>query len=87
MEVDCFDDLIQWFRAHKIEALIAVGGDGSLSIAYELHKKGLCVVGVPKTIDNDLKSTTVTFGFNSPFLSLQNASTACAARPFPTGAS
>jgi 6-phosphofructokinase 1 len=64
-EVDCSDDVIQRFRNHKIEALIAVGGDGSLTIANQLHRKGLCVVGVPKTIDNDLESTTVTFGFNS----------------------
>ena len=62
LEVDCSDDLIQRFRNNKIDALIAVGGDGSLSIAYELHKKGLCVVGVPKTIDNDLESTAITFG-------------------------
>src|SRR5271157_921949 len=65
VEVDCSDDLIQRFRNHNIDALIAVGGDGSLSIAYELRRKGLRVVGVPKTIDNDLESTTMTFGFNT----------------------
>jgi 6-phosphofructokinase 1 len=64
-EVDCSDELIQQFRDEKIDALIAVGGDGSLTIANDLHKKGLWVVGVPKTIDNDLESTTVTFGFNT----------------------
>jgi len=53
------------FRDHHIDALIAVGGDGSLTIANQLHKKGLRVVGVPKTIDNDLESTTLTFGFNT----------------------
>ena len=63
VEVDCSNDLIQRFRDQGIDALIAVGGDGSLTIANELHKKGLCVVGVPKTIDNDLESTTMTFGF------------------------
>lgn len=63
VELDCSDDLIQRFRDQGIDALIAVGGDGSLSIANELHRKGLCVVGVPKTIDNDLESTTMTFGF------------------------
>ena len=64
-EVDRSDDLIKMFRKHQLDALIAVGGDGSLTIAHELQKKGLCVIGVPKTIDNDLESTTMTFGFNS----------------------
>lgn len=64
-EVDCSDDLIATFRKHGLDALIAVGGDGSLTIANGLQKKGLCVVGVPKTIDNDLESTVMTFGFNS----------------------
>ncbi len=64
-EMDCSDDLIATFRKHGLDALIAVGGDGSLTIANGLQKKGLCVVGVPKTIDNDLESTVTTFGFNS----------------------
>jgi len=49
--------------ARGIDALIAVGGDGSLDIANGLSKKGLKVVGVPKTIDNDLQATQLTFGF------------------------
>lgn len=64
-EVDCSDALIEYFRGHNLDALIAVGGDGSLGIAAGLQKKGLCVVGVPKTIDNDLESTLMTFGFNT----------------------
>ena len=64
-EVDRSDELIGHFRRNKLDALIAVGGDGSLSIAHKLQKKGLCVVGVPKTIDNDLESTLLTFGFNT----------------------
>jgi ATP-dependent phosphofructokinase / diphosphate-dependent phosphofructokinase len=64
-EMDRSNDLTQRFRDHGLDALIAVGGDGSLTIANELQKKGLCVIGVPKTIDNDLESTTMTFGFNS----------------------
>jgi 6-phosphofructokinase 1 len=64
-EIDSSDDVLHRFRDHHIDALIAVGGDGSLTIANQLHKKGLCVVGVPKTIDNDLESTALTFGFNS----------------------
>jgi len=48
-----------------IDALIAIGGDGSQKIALELFKKGLKLVGVPKTIDNDLDATDVTFGFDT----------------------
>ena len=45
--------------------LVVIGGDGSLRIAYELMQKGLAVIGVPKTIDNDLLKTSVTFGFDT----------------------
>ncbi len=64
-EVDRSDELIRRFRDLGLDALICVGGDGSLSIALQLSRKGLPVVGVPKTIDNDLQSTVVTFGFDS----------------------
>jgi 6-phosphofructokinase 1 len=65
VEVDRSDELIAAFRREKIDALIAVGGDGSLGIANVLAQKGLRVVGVPKTIDNDLEGTVVTFGFDT----------------------
>ncbi len=48
-----------------ISALITIGGDGSLSIALQLWEHGVPVVGVPKTIDNDLEATAMTFGFDS----------------------
>lgn len=48
-----------------IDSVIVIGGDGSLSIAHELEQKGLKVIGVPKTIDNDLLATDFTFGFNT----------------------
>jgi ATP-dependent phosphofructokinase / diphosphate-dependent phosphofructokinase len=64
-EHDRTDDLLQAFRSHQIDALIAVGGDGSLGIAAHLAKKGLRVIGVPKTIDNDLEGTVITFGFDT----------------------
>jgi 6-phosphofructokinase len=48
-----------------IEALIVIGGDGTLSVANQLHKIGVNIVGVPKTIDNDLESIDETFGFSS----------------------
>ena len=64
-EVDRSPELLAAFGAHGIDALVAVGGDGSLGIARELHGKGLRVVGVPKTIDNDLDATWMTFGYTS----------------------
>jgi 6-phosphofructokinase 1 len=48
-----------------INALVAIGGDDTLSVALELHKMGIPVVGVPKTIDNDLSGTDYTFGFDT----------------------
>jgi phosphofructokinase-like protein len=45
--------------------LVSIGGDGSLSIAQQLHEHGIPIVGVPKTIDNDLAATLMTFGFDS----------------------
>lgn len=64
-EVDRSDELIDAFAKQEIDALIAIGGDGSLAIANALSQKGLKVVGVPKTIDNDLEETAVTFGFDT----------------------
>jgi len=62
---DRSDDVVRAFRDHHLDALIAIGGDGSLRIANELSRKGLPIVGVPKTIDNDLAVTQVTFGFHT----------------------
>lgn len=53
------------FEQLGLDALVCIGGDGSLSIAQQLHQFGLPVIGVPKTIDNDLSSTAFTFGFDS----------------------
>ena len=65
MELDCSDLVLETFCRKRIDAHVAVGGDGSLTIALQLYKKGLRVVGVPKTIDNDLGATMATFGFSS----------------------
>ena len=62
-ELDRSADVTSAFDTAGIDALIAIGGDGSLSIAHELSMRGLPVVGVPKTIDNDVGSTFFTFGF------------------------
>ncbi len=63
--VDRSDDVVENFRRLKIDALIAIGGDGSMRIASRLVEKGMPIVGVPKTIDNDLSGTVVTFGFDT----------------------
>ncbi len=52
-------------RRLKLDALVVIGGDGTLRIAHDFAKRGLNVVGVPKTIDNDLSATEVTFGFDT----------------------
>lgn len=64
-EVDISHRIIDGFKDNALDALIAIGGDGSLAIANQLAEKGLTVVGVPKTIDNDLDQTVVTFGFHT----------------------
>ena len=52
-------------RAEGIDAFIAIGGDDTLGVAKKLAEEGLVIVGVPKTIDNDLSATEVTFGFDT----------------------
>ncbi len=64
-EVDRSQEILDYFAQQQLDALVSVGGDGSLSIAHALHQKGLRVVGVPKTIDNDLDKTVTTFGFDT----------------------
>lgn len=62
---DVSDLAIENMKKQGIEALVIIGGDGSLSIAYEFVKKGVPIVGIPKTIDNDLSATDITFGFDT----------------------
>jgi len=64
-ETDRSDELVRAFHMHGLDALVTVGGDGSLAIAKVLMGKGLRLVAVPKTIDNDLDKTDVTFGFDT----------------------
>jgi ATP-dependent phosphofructokinase / diphosphate-dependent phosphofructokinase len=65
IEVDRTEELVKLFAARDIDALITIGGDGSLAIASRLYEAGLRVIGVPKTIDNDLDKTHQTFGFDT----------------------
>ncbi len=62
---DISDEVIANSRKLGIDAVISIGGDGSQTIANELFRKGMNIVGVPKTIDNDLSATEITFGFDT----------------------
>src|SRR5262249_48658030 len=64
-EIDRSDELLDNARNLGINALISIGGDGSLAIAQKLVAKGMRVVCVPKTIDNDVSGTLSTFGFDT----------------------
>ncbi|HEX3011941.1 MAG TPA: 6-phosphofructokinase [Syntrophomonadaceae bacterium] len=59
------DRAIKNMKELQVDGLVVIGGDGSLHIAQQFYQKGVKVVGVPKTIDNDLSATDVTFGFNT----------------------
>lgn len=82
-EVDRSDELIGRLSDLGVDALVTVGGDGSLTIAEHLHRRGLRVIGVPKTIDNDLEHTVSTFGFHSAV----DFATTCIDRLFTTATS
>jgi phosphofructokinase-like protein len=59
------DRALQTLRAERIDALVAIGGEDTLGVANRLTGEGVSIVGVPKTIDNDLSATDVTFGFHT----------------------
>ncbi len=63
--VDRSEEVVANFKRLRIDALIAIGGDGSMKIAWDFAKRGMNIVGVPKSIDNDLSGTVVTFGFDT----------------------
>jgi 6-phosphofructokinase 1 len=65
VEKDLSDSVIKNIRKLGFDAIVVIGGDGSLHIAYKLFQKGVKVIGVPKTIDNDLRATHITFGFRT----------------------
>jgi ATP-dependent phosphofructokinase / diphosphate-dependent phosphofructokinase len=64
-EVDRTDELIKKITDLGFDAVINIGGDGSQRISKVLYQKGLNIIGVPKTIDNDLSATDITFGFQT----------------------
>jgi 6-phosphofructokinase 1 len=63
--IDVSDEIVKGIKKLKMDALLVLGGDGTLRIAHELAEKGVPVVGVPKTIDNDIGGTEITFGFDT----------------------
>jgi ATP-dependent phosphofructokinase / diphosphate-dependent phosphofructokinase len=63
--IDRTDELVKKLKALKFDAVINIGGDGSQKISKVLFDKGIPIIGVPKTIDNDLSATDVTFGFQT----------------------
>ncbi len=63
--IDVSDEIIKGIKRLDMDALLVLGGDGTLHIAHELCKKGAPVIGVPKTIDNDISGTELTFGFDT----------------------
>ncbi|HEU4395809.1 MAG TPA: ATP-dependent 6-phosphofructokinase [Planctomycetota bacterium] len=65
VEEDRSAELIDALNTAGVDALVAIGGDGTLGIAHRLAGRGVRIVGVPKTIDNDLDETVATFGFDS----------------------
>ena len=63
--VDVSDEIVKGIKKLQMDALIVLGGDGTLRIAHELSQKGVPIIGVPKTIDNDIGGTEATFGFDT----------------------
>src|SRR5207244_6911980 len=65
LERDISDTVVANFRRLGLDAMIVIGGDGSLGIAQKFYEKGIPLVGVPKTIDNDIGGTVISFGFDT----------------------
>ena len=70
---DVSDDAVRNMKYLGVDALIVIGGDGTLTSARDFFRKGIPVVGVPKTIDNDLPATDVTFGYNTSLETITDA--------------
>jgi phosphofructokinase-like protein len=64
-KADYSDRVVRTFHEMGLDALVAIGGDGTLAIAHQFYLKGIPIVGVPKTIDNDIAGTTTCFGFDT----------------------
>ncbi|MBK6765188.1 MAG: 6-phosphofructokinase [bacterium] len=72
-DADTLAHCLENIALHRLDGIIVIGGDGSLSAAYELSKHGAKIIGVPKTIDNDIAGTDATFGFYTAVQTVTNA--------------
>ncbi|MFW6318958.1 MAG: 6-phosphofructokinase, partial [Bacillota bacterium] len=70
---DVSDVAVKNMKKEGVDALIVIGGDGTLTSARDFHRKGIPVIGVPKTIDNDLPATDMTFGYNTSLETITDA--------------
>jgi len=70
---DVSDVAVANMKKEGVDALVVIGGDGTLTSARDFYRKGIPVVGVPKTIDNDLPATDVTFGYNTSLETITDA--------------
>jgi ATP-dependent phosphofructokinase / diphosphate-dependent phosphofructokinase len=66
--IDVSDEVVKAIKDLHLDAVIIIGGDGTLRVAMELCEKGVPVIGVPKTIDNDVGGTEITFGFDTALM-------------------
>jgi phosphofructokinase-like protein len=66
--IDVSEEIVKAIDGLSLDAVIVIGGDGTLRVAMELFEKGVPVIGVPKTIDNDVGGTEVTFGFDTALM-------------------
>ena len=71
--IDVFDKVSDNIRSNRLEAIVAVGGDGTMAITFQMMERGVKVIGIPKTIDNDLAATDVTFGFDTALVTATEA--------------
>jgi len=70
---DVTDTCVETVRRHRLDALIVIGGDGTMACAAPFVEKGINVIGVPKTIDNDLHGTEISFGFLTAYATATEA--------------
>jgi len=73
VETDESDKVIRNVKKHKMDCVAIIGGDGTLFLGSKLMKKGMRMVGIPKTIDNDIDATDFTFGFDSAVFTAMEA--------------
>ena len=66
--IDVSEEVVKAIQELNLDAVIVIGGDGTLHVGMELYDKGVPVIGVPKTIDNDVGGTEVTFGFDTALM-------------------